>query len=108
MFTRIRTKFPEEYRPKIGIAFSAIANTSKHNARFVVRPSGEVAKRPSIFSIAPEIPSWISCKFNNGQHRRKQIFVRGGVSGDSRISADTVRFSGWTFWASDSEHRVAS
>ena len=36
-------KFPEEYRPKIGIAFSAIANTSKHNARFVVRPSGEVA-----------------------------------------------------------------
>lgn len=36
-------KFPVGYRPKIGIAFSAIANTSKHNARFVVRPSGEVA-----------------------------------------------------------------
>ena len=38
----------------------------------------------------------------------KNMFWGVGVSGDSRISADTVRFSGWTFWASDSEHRVAS
>ena len=36
------------------------------------------------------------------------MFWGVGVSGDSRISADTVKFSGWTFWASDSEHRVAS
>ena len=34
-------------------------------------------------------------RINNGQHRRKQIFVRWGVLGDSRISADIVKFSGW-------------
>ena len=34
-------------------------------------------------------------RISNGQHRRKQIFVLGGVSGDSRISSDTIRFSGW-------------
>ena len=34
-------------------------------------------------------------RISNGQHRRKQIFVRWGVLGDSRISADIVKFSGW-------------
>ena len=43
---------------------------------------------------------------DNTEENKYSFWV--GVSGDSRISADTVKFSGWTFWASESEHRVAS